>query len=86
METVKLEPVLQSIRNERGQIEKTRALDRRIIIGVDFGSQCTSVAFALMDSFGEVKEDTITTWPRPRSIPSTEAWGPPQSKVSNFTS
>jgi hypothetical protein len=64
MEMMELEPLLQSIRNDSARQEKAKAWDRCIIIGIDFSSQYTSAAFALIESFGEVVEDqAFTKWP-----------------------
>jgi hypothetical protein len=79
MEMMELEPLLQSIRNESNQGEKTRAWEIYIIIGIDFSSQYTSAAFALMNSSVEVKEQEFTKWPN------YKPWDP-KAKASNFNS
>jgi hypothetical protein len=79
MEMMELKPLLQNIRNESKELEKTRASDRRIIIGVDFSSQYTSAAFPLMDASEEVKEQAFTQWPN------YKPWDP-KAKASNFHS
>jgi hypothetical protein len=81
MEMTELEPLLQSIRSDSAQLDKTRAWDGRVIIGVDFSSQYTSAAFALIDSTREVKEQEkeFTKWPN------YKPWDP-KAKVSTFSS
>jgi hypothetical protein len=78
---MELGPLPQSIRNESSQLEKARTWNRRIIIGIDFSSQYTTAAFALMDSSVEVKEEQEQAF---KKWPNYKFWGL-KAKVSHFS-